>query len=89
MRAAHLLILPSRREAMGYVCLEAAALGTPFLVSDYPAAAEFFEAEAQIYLAPETDFVERLATRLVDAMKNPEPPGVRTGVMEKRYLRRW
>ncbi len=83
MRAARLLILPSRREAMGYVCLEAAALGTPFLVSDYPAAAEFFEAEAQICLAPEAGFVERLASRLIDAMKYPQPPGVRTGVMEK------
>jgi glycosyltransferase involved in cell wall biosynthesis len=83
MSAARLLVLPSHREAMGYVCLEAAALGTPFLVSDYPAAAEFFDADAQICLAPQTDFVERLACRLVDAMKYPEPPGVRMGVMEK------
>lgn len=83
IRAAHLLVLPSRREAMGYVCLEAAALGTPFLVSDYPAAKEFFDAEARVALEPRTDFIERLAGRLVAALTYPAKPGVRSGIFAK------
>lgn len=80
---ARLLVLPSRREAMGYVCLEAAALGTPFLVSDYPAAAEFFDPGVQIALDPEGDFVERLSQRLRESLESPVEPGVLDGVFER------
>ena len=37
-----MLILPSYSEAMAYVPLEAAVLGTPYLVADFTAAREFF-----------------------------------------------
>lgn len=39
---ASMLILPSYSEAMAYVPLEAAVLGTPYLVADFTAAREFF-----------------------------------------------
>lgn len=40
--AASLLVLPSSSEAMGYAAIEAAVLGVPYLVADFPAAKEFF-----------------------------------------------
>ncbi len=83
-----LLVLPSRRavagwaEAMGYVCLEAAVLDTPFLVSDYQAAEEFFEDEVRLAYEPEATFIDRLAERMGDAVVHPPSAGLRAGVLE-------
>jgi glycosyltransferase involved in cell wall biosynthesis len=80
---ARLLVLPSRTEAMGYVCLEAAVLGTPFVVSDYPAAKEFFESGALVALEPAAGFVERLGRHIRDALAHPGAPALRPGVLQR------
>lgn len=83
MKGAQLLVLPSKSEAMGYVCIEAAILGTPFLVSDYPAAAEFFQPGAIVALEPQASFIRRLALRMVEALSHPAQPALRDGVLSR------
>jgi glycosyltransferase involved in cell wall biosynthesis len=80
--AASLLVMPSHAEAMSYVCLEAAVLDTPFLVSDYAAAKEFFEPRVTVALQPQEQYVDRLAECMVHALAAPSPPGVKPGVLE-------
>jgi glycosyltransferase involved in cell wall biosynthesis len=79
---ARLLVLPSRSEAMPYVCLESACLGTPFLVSGFEAAGEFFEPRITVALLPETDLVDRLAQRIVRELDQPLAPGLKAGILE-------
>lgn len=81
--AASLLVLPSSTEAMGYVCLEAAVLDTPFLVSDYPAASEFFIEQVRISLTPGEDFSLRLAEQIRLALSLPPRIGVQPGILDK------
>ncbi len=83
IQSAQLLVLPSRSEAMGYVCIEAAVLGTPFLVSDYPAATEFFQAEAIIALEPQASFSSRLARRMAEALSQTGEPALHDGVLAR------
>ena len=83
MRQARLLVLPSKSEAMSYVCLEAAVLGTPFLVSDYPGALEVFLPSALVALEPQAGFVERLAQRLSEAIAHPVEPALLDGVVAR------
>ncbi len=80
---AQLLVLPSKSEAMGYVCLEAAVLGTPFLVTDFPAASEFFLPAAQVALEPVDGFTERLAQRIIEMMAQPAQPALCEGVLAR------
>jgi glycosyltransferase involved in cell wall biosynthesis len=81
IQSAQLLVLPSRSEAMGYVCIEAAVLGTAFLVSDYPAAAEFFQPEAIIALEPQASFSDRLARRMVEVLSQASEPALQDDVL--------
>ncbi len=81
MEQAQLLVLPSKSEAMGYVCLEAAVLGTPFLVSAYPGALEFFQPSALVAIEPQATFTRRLAQGLVERVSQPVEPALRDGVL--------
>ncbi len=86
---AKLLVLPSRSEYRGwaeatpYVCLEAAVLGTQFLVSDYAAAAEFYEPRVRVAYEPEAGFTRRLADAMRNAIEHPAAPGMLPGVLNK------
>jgi glycosyltransferase involved in cell wall biosynthesis len=80
---ARLLVLPSHSEAMSYVCMEAGALGTQFLVSDTGGVDDFFTERATISLLPETDFVVRLAQRIRYELEHPCEPGLQPGILEQ------
>ena len=72
MRRARLLALPSKSEAMPYVVLEASALDVPCLMAGFPAAREFFEADAIVPFAGDRDaFVAALAARMTSFLRAP------------------
>ncbi|AKX46880.1 hypothetical protein AKN94_05550 [Thiopseudomonas alkaliphila] len=73
IKKASLLVLPSYSEAMGYVAIEAGVLNTSYLVSDYPAAQEFFP-ETNIFIKGETQeqFIKSLKNKIIDLLDNPQ-----------------
>lgn len=71
VKNARLLILPSYSESMGYVAIEAAVLGTNYLVSNYPAAKEFFP-DVNVFDMSDRDlFVHNLKAKIMDLMAFP------------------
>ena len=80
---ARLLVLPSLSEAMGYVAIEAAILGTNYLVSDYPASSEFFP-EENVFLKGKTtaEFIENLQQKILHKLELPNSQ-LKDKVLEK------
>lgn len=72
IKNADLLILPSYSESMGYVAIEAAVLQTSYLVSNYPAAKEFFP-ECNIFEMNDNKdiFVDNLKVKIVQLLLCP------------------
>lgn len=83
IRHAKLLVLPSYSEAMGYVAVEAAILGTSYLVSDFPAAKEFFPDE-NVFEAGKTEqeFIRNMENKIQALLENPQNR-LREGVLER------
>lgn len=83
IKAAGLLVLPSKSEAMGYAPLEAAALGVPFVVAGYRAAEEFFQPDAIVPLSlVREEFVDNLACKIEERLARPDVL-VKPGVLER------
>jgi glycosyltransferase involved in cell wall biosynthesis len=82
IRHAKLLVLPSKSEAMGYVAMEAVALGCGIVVADFSAAEEFFMPEVIVAHMPEEDFAPRLAARISDGLSGKLPLGTKHGILE-------
>lgn len=83
IRHARLLVLPSYSEAMGYVAVEASILGTNYLVSDFPAAKEFFPAENRFAAGTsEEEFVRNMESRIQALLENPQA-SLQSGVLEQ------
>ena len=73
IRHAELLVLPSYSESMGYVAVEASILGTSYLVSDFPAAKEFFPAENRFASdVSEDEFVRNMENGIQALLENPQ-----------------
>lgn len=69
---AKLLILPSYSEAMPYVMLEAAAVNTPFLSSDFPSASEFYDGDNIFHKGDnETEFINNLKDKIIQLLIKP------------------
>ncbi|MDR1351445.1 MAG: glycosyltransferase [Zoogloeaceae bacterium] len=83
IRHAKLLVLPSITEAMGYVAVEACALGCRIVVSGYPAAHEFFVEDVIVSLSPVGNYIERLAEKISAGLTGKLPPGLKPDVLEK------
>lgn len=83
IKHADLLILPSYSEAMGYVAIEAAVLGTSYLVSNFTASKEFFS-EKNIFDmgSSEEEFVANLQDGISKLLREP-CAALRDGVLEK------
>ena len=94
IKNADLLILPSYSESMGYVAIEAAFLETSYLVSNYPAAKEFFPATNIFNMDNDNDaFINNLKGKIVDLLISPSfllNPGVKESmsppVVVDKYL---
>ena len=83
IKNAALLVLPSYSEAMGYVAVEAAVLDTSYLVSDFPAAAEFFPKENTFAMGSSgNEFRDNLQERLLDLIREPRT-SLREGLLEQ------
>jgi glycosyltransferase involved in cell wall biosynthesis len=84
MRRAKLLVMPSMwdGEAMGYVAVEACALGCGIVVTDFPASRDFFMDEVIVSRQPLENFAARLAERISQAMAETAPRGIKPGVLE-------
>lgn len=81
IKHAELLILPSYSEAMGYVAVEAAVLNTSYLVSDFPAAEEFFPKENIFSMGTNREeFVSNLATKITLLLEQPQF-GLKEGIL--------
>ena len=94
IKKASLLVLPSYSEAMGYVAIEAGVLNTSYLVSDYPAAQEFFP-ETNIFVKGETSdqFIKSLKIKILNLLDEPQTKlkdniaeKMSANVIAKRYL---
>ncbi|MDR3086765.1 MAG: glycosyltransferase [Azoarcus sp.] len=83
IRHAKLLVLPSISEAMSYVPLEAFVLGCGIVVSDFPAAYEFFVEDVIVPRLPADDYIERLARKISSGLAGELPPGGKPGILEK------
>ncbi|GHT96924.1 glycosyl transferase [Betaproteobacteria bacterium] len=83
IRHARLLVLPSVSEAMGYAPVEAFALGCGIVVTDFPAAYEFFVDDVIVSRLPAEDYIERLAQKITAGLAGELPPGVKPGIVEK------
>ena len=70
IKQAKLLVLPSFSEAMGYVCVEAIILKTPFIVSNFSSAYEFYYDEHIVSMTPSEDFTSRLANKINDTLSS-------------------
>lgn len=68
IKNAKLLVLPSYSEAMPYVALEAAFLETPFAVSDFPSAYEFFPDENIFQGQGSKEFCKNLEDKIVELL---------------------
>jgi glycosyltransferase involved in cell wall biosynthesis len=94
IRHAKLLVLPSSGEAMGYVLMEAAALGCGVVATDFPAAYEFLVENVIVPSLPAADFTERLAAKISQGLSGKLPLGIKPGILEsmapetvaRRYL---
>lgn len=64
LRAADVLVLPSRREGFGLVALEARAAGLPVVLADFPASAEIIDDGVQGLIVPQGD-----SEALADALR--------------------
>jgi glycosyltransferase involved in cell wall biosynthesis len=82
IRCAKLLVLPSASEAMPYAALEGVALGCGVIVTDFPAAAEFFVDEIIVPHLPAESFTRRLAERISQGLLGNLPFGAKPGVLE-------
>lgn len=69
LRAASLLVIPSRREAMSIVVLEAGACGCPVLFTDTCGLAEIAHAGAATMVEPDA---ARIATGIASALADPQ-----------------
>ena len=72
IKNAKMLVLPSKSEAMGYVCFEAIAAKTPIIVSGFNSAKEFYNSKNIVPLTPEKTFISRLASTLSVVSKDSE-----------------
>lgn len=73
IKHAQLLVLPSYSEAMGYAAVEAAVLGTNYLVSDYPAAVEFFPQDNMFSMGKNREeFINNLAAKIIALLEQPQ-----------------
>jgi glycosyltransferase involved in cell wall biosynthesis len=82
IRHAKLLVLPSSEEAMGYVLMEAAALGCGVVATDFPAAYEFLVEDVIVPGLPAANFTERLAARISQGLSGKLPLGISPGILE-------
>ena len=70
IKQAKLLILPSISEVMGYVCIESIILKTPFIVSDFDSAKEFYCKNHTISIKPSKTFSNRLADKIINTLNS-------------------
>lgn len=87
IKYAKLLVLPSYSEAMGYVAVEAAVLKTPYLVSGFAAAREFFPAQHVFSLQDKKLDLEEMKNKILSLLKEPQCE-LNAGVIEKMQLDR-
>ena len=72
IKNAKMLVLPSKSEAMNYVCFEAMTVKTPIIVSGFNSAKEFCNDKNIVSLTPEKTFISRLATKISVVSKDIE-----------------
>lgn len=82
IKSASLLVLPSYSESMGYVAIEAAVLKTNYLVSNYPAAKEFFPEYNTFDMTENGLFINNLKDKIVQLLLYPSCK-LKTGVVDK------
>lgn len=80
-----LLILPSYSEAMGYVAVEAAVLETPYLVSNFTAASEFFCADNIFKSQGKQLDTDNMKNKILCLLKNPQF-SLNTDIVNKMQL---
>lgn len=85
IKHAKLLVLPSYSEAMGYVAIEAAILKTPYLVSNFAAASEFFPLAHTFGLHGQQLDREGMQHKILSLLQEPQYQ-LNTGVIEKMQL---
>lgn len=82
IKHASLLVLPSYSESMGYVAIEAAVLKTSYLVSNYPAAKEFFPDNNIFDMGGKDVFIDNLKNKIVQLLLYPSCK-LKAGVEDK------
>lgn len=85
IKHAKLLVLPSYSEAMGYVAIEAAALKTPYLVSNFAAASEFFPPAHTFALHDRQLECKDMRHKIVSLLNEPQYQ-LKAGIIEKMQL---